>query len=155
MSALKSVLLAIDLATRKRDQTSQDVMQVRSAHLFAQEQMSQLETYAAETASRWAAAAQTRTTPELMQHHYQFMDRLHQAIHLQTGALENTSGKLDAAKRLALEAEFRLGSLKLVLKKKQSDMTLLQSRREQKQMDEFAAMRGPQLTGGYFRGERS
>lgn len=152
MSGLKSVLLAIDLATRKRDQTSQDVMQVHSAHLFAQDQMSQLETYAAETASRWAAAAQTRTTPELMQHHYQFMDRLHQAINLQTGAVENTSCKLDATKRLALEAEFRLGSLKLVLKKKQADMSLLQSRREQKQMDEFAALRGSQLTGGFFRG---
>ena len=44
------------------------------------------------------------------------------------------------AKRLVLEAEFRLASLKQVLKKKQAGLALLQTRREQKQMDEFAAL---------------
>ena len=72
MSAIKSLLLAIDLATRKRDQASQVVMSVQNAQMFAQQQMGQLQTYAAETEARWHAAAQVMTTPELMQHHYQF-----------------------------------------------------------------------------------
>ena len=155
MSAVKSVLLAIDVATRKRDQAGQASMHVQSAQLFAQDQMSQLAVYAAETESRWTAAAQTSTTPELMRHHYQFMDRLHHAIGLQAGVLENASRKVDVAKRLVLEAEFRLISLKQVLKKKQTEIVVLQTRREQKQMDEFAALRSGQLTMGYFSGERS
>jgi len=147
MSAFKSILLAIDLATRKRDQASQVVVGVQNAQMFAQQQMTQLQTYATETEARWLAAAQVRTTPELMQHHYQFMDRLNHAIGLQESALENAARKTEAAKRLALEAEFRLANLKQVLKKRQADMSVLQSRREQKQMDEFAAMQTRQTTG--------
>ena len=147
MSAFKSILLAIDLATRKRDQASQVVVGVQNAQMFAQQQMTQLQTYATETETRWLAAAQVRTTPELMQHHYQFMDRLNHAIGLQESALENAARKTEAAKRLALEAEFRLANLKQVLKKRQADMSVLQSRREQKQMDEFAAMQTRQTTG--------
>lgn len=155
MSAVKSFLLAIEMATRKRDQANQALMRTQSSHAFAQSQMSQLETYAAETESRWTAAAQISTSPELMRHHYQFMDRLHHAIGLQNGALENELRKVEAAKKLVLEAEFRLVSLKQVLKKKQADLSVLQSRSEQKQMDEFASSRSGQMTGGYFNGERS
>ena len=155
MSAVRSVLLAIDMATRRRDQAGQGLTHVQNAHVFAQNQMLQLETYAAETESRWAASAQTSTTPELMRHHYQFMDRLHHAIGLQGGVLDNASRKVDVAKRQVLEAEFRLTSLKQVLKKKQLDIAIAQGRREQKQMDEFAALRSGQSTGGYFSGERS
>lgn len=152
MSAFKSLLLAIDMATRQRDQASQVVMSVQKAQLFAQQQMGQLQTYAIETEARWHAAAQVMTTPELMQHHYQFMDRLHHAIGLQVSALENAARKTEAAKRLALEAEFRLANLKQVLKKRQADMSVLQSRREQKQMDEFAAMQTRQTTGIFSNG---
>ena len=155
MSALKSFILAIEMATRKRDQASQGLMHAQNAYLFAQDQMAQLQTYAAETESRWTAAAQISTSPELMRHHYQFMGRLHQAIELQKGALENEVRKVDFAKKVVLEAEFRLVSLNQVLEKKQAGMALLQSRREQKQMDEFAAMRSRQSTGESFSGERS
>jgi flagellar FliJ protein len=152
MRAIKSLLLAIDLATRKRDQASQMVMGVQNAQIFAQQQMGQLQIYATETEARWQAAAQVMTTPELMQHHYQFMDRLHHAIGLQESALENAARKTEAAKRLALEAEFRLVNLKQVLKKKQAEMGILESRREQKQMDEFASMQTRQTTGVFSNG---
>ena len=155
MSALKSFLLAIDLATRKRDHATQGLGHAQNAYLFAQQQMVQLETYAAETELKWTVAAQIGTTPEMMRHHYQFMGRLQQAIELQKGALENEVRKVEFAKRVVLEAEFRLVSLSQVLKKKQAGIDLLQTRREQKQMDEFAAMRSIQSTGEYFSGERS
>lgn len=155
MSAVKSFLLAIDMATRKRDQANQSLMHVQNAYSFAQDQMTQLTVYATETESRWSVASQTSTTPELMRHHYQFMDRLHHAIGLQSGVLENASRKSDVAKRLVLEAEFRLVSLKQVLKSKQTDLAILQTRREQKQTDEFAALRSAQITGGYLNGERA
>lgn len=155
MSAVKSLLLAIDVATRNRDQAGQGLMHVQNAYLFAQDQMTQLAVYAAETESRWMAATQISTTPELMGHHYQFMGRLHHAIGMQKDILENASRKVDVAKRLVLEAEFRLVSLNRILKRKQTDMALVQARREQKQMDEFAAMQSRQSMGGHFSGERS
>jgi flagellar FliJ protein len=155
MSAIKSFILAIDLATRKRDHANQCLMRAHGTYLFAQNQMAQLETYAAETEARWSAAAQISTTPEMMRHHYQFMGRLHHAIELQKNVLENEGRKLELEKRHVLDAEFRLLSLNQVLKKKQFGIALTQTRREQKEMDEFAAVRGNQSTGGYFSGERS
>ncbi|MHB8948844.1 MAG: flagellar export protein FliJ [Rhodoferax sp.] len=154
MSAVKSFLLAIELATRKRDAAAQGLMRVQSTCLFAQDQMSQLEVYAAETASRWTAAAQSGTTPELLRHHYQFLDRLQQAIGLQQGVLANENLKLEHAKQLVLEAEFRLVSLQQVLKKKQAALALIQARREQKQMDEFAALQTRRTTAGHFSGDQ-
>jgi flagellar FliJ protein len=41
---------------------------------------------------------------------------------------------------MTMDNELRLASLRLALKKKQADVSLLQGRREQKQMDEFAAL---------------
>jgi len=155
VSALKSFMLAIELATRQRDQAMQVLSQLTKVHLFAQIQMNQLETYAAETESRWAAAAKNSTSRELLQHHYQFMGRLHHAIGLQKGTLDNEDRKVALAKQRVLDAEFRLLGLNQVLKKKQTDLAALQARREQKQMDEFAAMRSSQLTGDYFSGDRS
>lgn len=153
MSGIKGVLLAIDLATRKRDQASQDLLQVRQTHLVAQDQMAQLETYAGETASRWASASQISTTPELMRHHYQFLGRLQHAIDLQRTVLAASTDKVELAKRVVLDAEFRLISLKQVLKKKQADLAVLQVRREQKQMDEFAALSGSQARTGHITAE--
>ena len=154
MSAVSSVLLAIDVATRKRDQAMQDLMHAQSKLDHAQGQMEQLETYGVETESRWLNAAQTSTTPELMRHHYQFMDRLTHAIGLQQGVLVNALDNTNNAKKLVLEAEFRLTSLKQVLKKKQANLAVCQNRREQKQTDEFASSRGSQALATYFSGER-
>lgn len=155
MSAIKSVLLAIEVASGKRDQAGKGLLHVQRAHLFAQDQMAQLQTYAAETEAKWATAAQVSTTPELMRHHYQFMDRLHHAIGLQVGVIESTSQKVEAAKRVLLEAEIRLSGLKQILKKKQAEMALLQARREQKQMDEFAALAGGRSERAHLNGERT
>lgn len=154
MSAVSSVLLAIEVATRKRDQAMQDLMHAQSTLAYAQGQMEQLETYGIETESRWLNAAQTSTTPELMRHHYQFMDRLTHAIGLQQVVLVNALEKTNDAKKLVLEAEFRLTSLKQVLKKKQASLAVCQNRREQKQTDEFASSRGSQALATYFSGER-
>ena len=155
MGAIKSFILAIDLATRQRDKVSQGLSHAQNSYLFAQDQLAQLETYAAETEAKWVAAAQISTSPELLRHHYQFMGRLDHAIGLQKQALGNETQKVARAKQVVLEAEFRLVGLNQVLKKKQADLALVQARREQKQMDEFATMRGNQLTGSYFSGEQS
>ena len=155
MSGIKSILLAIGVATDKRDQAGKVLMHVQRADSFAHDQMTQLEIYAKETEMRWTAAAQISTTPELMRHHYQFMDRLQQAISMQSGVLASSNRKVEVAKNLVLEAEFRLTSLKQVLKKKQADIDILQARREQKQMDEFATLRRGQSVSAYFNGELS
>lgn len=141
MSAVKSVLLAIVVATRKKDQAGKVLMHVQRACAFAQGQLNQLESYATETDVRWTETAQVGATTELIRHHYQFMERLQHAIGLQQGVVESASRRVEEAKKLELQAQFRLTGLKQVLKKKQAEIALVETRRDQKQMDEFAALR--------------
>jgi flagellar FliJ protein len=140
MSGVKSVLLAIQVATLRRDQAAAVLLQIQQSQSFAQEQMSQLQTYADETEARWAKAAQISVTAEMMRRHYQFMDRLHQAVILQEGVLGQWGSKVERARKHWLETEFRVTSLKQVLKNKEAELAVVQGRREQKEMDEFAAM---------------
>lgn len=140
MSALKSLSLAIDLATRRRDQAMQVLMLARQEAARAQGQLDQLLGYAEETSSKWAVGAKPQTTSALLGHHYQFMARLQHAAGLQQGVIEDMQRRIDAAQKGLLEAEFRLAGLRQVLKKKQTELTLKQSRREQREMDEMAAL---------------
>lgn len=140
MSALKSVALAIVVATRQRDQAGKQLMQAQRACQFAQGQLDQLESYAADSESRWITSAQVSMAPELLQHHYQFMGRLRHAIGMQDGVMDDLKRQLGIVKKMTLDAEYRLAGLQQVMKKKQADLARVMARREQKQMDEFAAM---------------
>lgn len=140
MSAFKSLALAIELGSVKRDQALAQLQAMWRAHAFAQEQMDQLRQYAQETDQRWTQGAQKSTTPALLHHHYQFMERLNQAIALQDGALGNAMQRVEAARQELLQTELRLASLKLVLTHRQAGLAKVQQKRDQKQMDEFAAL---------------
>lgn len=140
MSAVKSVQLATDVAARQRDEAGLELVQAQRTQRFAQQQLEQLESYALETVARWTASAQVSATPELMRHHYQFMERLHHAIGLQREVVAKESVQVESASRVLLQAEFRLAALKQVLARKKAEVMALQMKREQKQMDEFAAL---------------
>lgn len=140
MSELRSIVLAIELATRKRDDLAKAAARVEQTLQFAQGQMRQLEGYAAETDARWVHSGSEGRSAELMRHHFQFMERLQHAIGLQSGVMAQTGQQLATAKQMLLQAEYRLAGLNQVLKKRQSQALLGERRREQRQTDEFAAM---------------
>lgn len=140
MSAVASVQLATDVAARHRDEAGLELVRAQRTQRFAEQQLDQLETYAGETMARWTASAQVSATPELMRHHYQFMERLHHAIGLQRGVVAKESVQVESANRVLLQAEFRLAALKQVLARKKAEVVARQMKREQKQMDEFAAL---------------
>lgn len=158
MSALKSLALAIEVATRARDQADQALMQARRAVQQAQGQMDQLESYAADTESRWATASAVTVSAELMMHHQQFLQRLHQAVGMQSGVMADLQRKVEAARQRRVQEEVRLTALQLLMKKKLDARAQLEARREQKQMDELAVLkyaRGAGGVGGQMNGEGS
>lgn len=140
MSGLKSVLLAIEHASLRRDELAKAVARVERSQIFARDQMAQLKGYAADTDARWTGSGARGLSLELVRHQYQFMDRLQQAIELQSGVLANTARQLDLAKANLLQAEIRLSGLNQILKSRQIAMLSQQRRREQRQTDEFAAL---------------
>ena len=132
--------IAIDAATQKRDAAQMNLVQVERNRVFAQGQMDQLTNYATETEARWLASAQISAYPELLRHHYQFMDRLRKAIDLQQTVLLDVGSQIDEARKHLMSLEIRLRSLELMLEKSQAVFKRKQARREQVQMDEFAAL---------------
>lgn len=139
MSTLKTLLLAVDLALRNRDAAIQGMAQAEQSLAAAQEQMGQLEGYAKETETRWTVRGQISTTPELMRHHYQFMDRLNHAMELQLGVLSDRAARLEESRAVLLQAELRLASLKKICEKKRIVLAREQDRRDQREVDELAA----------------
>jgi flagellar FliJ protein len=148
MSALNSILLAIEVATRQRDEVGKVLARIQHNWRGAQDQVEQLESYATDTESKWALSSQVRATPEVMQHYDQFMERLQQAIGLQRHVVSGLEQEFAAAKKLLLGADIRLASLNQLLGKRQSGIQRVQAGRDQKQLDEFAAMQHRRLRAG-------
>ena len=140
MSSLNALSVAVEVASRKRDDARKVLQDTLAAEQAARAQLDQLEDYARETESRWGMKADTTMQPEVMYHHYQFMNRLGHAASIQNGVVGDQSARLQAAQRALLDAELRLASLRKVVEKRLNDLALQQQRRDQKQTDERAAL---------------
>ena len=140
MSTLNALTVAVEVASRKRDEALRLLQEAQGAQHAAQDQLNQLQGYARETEGRWGMRADAAVQPEVMFHHYQFMDRLSHAVGLQTGVVGDHASRVQDATRTLLEAELRLASLRKVVEKRQHDHERQQMRREQKQTDERASI---------------
>ncbi|WP_027997019.1 flagellar export protein FliJ [Simplicispira psychrophila] len=148
MSALSALSVAVELAERKRDEARRLLQDARRAQQAAHDQMAQLQGYAQETQNRWGMRANANVQPEVMYHHYQFMDRLHHAMGLQTTVVASHDERIGAAQQGLLAMEVRLASLKKLTDKRRKEFELLQSRRDQKQTDERAALQYRSASSG-------
>ena len=140
MSVLSALVVAVEIASRKRDEARHVLQEALAVQQAAQAQLNQLQDYARETEQRWGMQADTQVQPEVMYHHYQFMDRLGHAAGVQNGVVGDHAHRVEAARRALLEAELRLASLRKVMEKRRHDLELAEMRRDQKQTDERAAL---------------
>lgn len=139
MSIFKGLSLAIEFAHVQRDRAVAQWQIALRTQANGHGQMTQLQQYASETDQRWALRAEQGTTPELLHHHRQFMERLYQAIQLQGETLGALDKKVANTRQIVLNAELRLSSFKKVLASKEMGLKQQQQRQEQKYSDEFAA----------------
>ena len=140
MSTSNALSVAVEMATRQRDEARRVLQDTRSARQAAQDQLSQLEGYAKETQNRWGMRPNATVMPEVMHHHYHFMNRLEHAAGLQTTVVGEHADRVGGAERALLATELRLASLQKLMEKRHREALQAQARREQKQTDERAAM---------------
>jgi len=140
VTAVSGLLVAIDLATRQRDDAAMVVAQVVRRFEHARQQLEQLQSYAADTAGRWSVASQASATPQIVGHYYQFMERLEQTIDMQQAAMAGVQRQREAAQQVLLEIEIRMAGLSRLLDKRRSEMARTHAMREQRQSDELAAL---------------
>lgn len=135
-----ALLVALEMAERQRDAARRGLHDAQAGALAAQEQMAQLETYAAETDARWGMRANACVAPEVLFHHRHFMGRLEHAMHLQARVLADHAQRVAGSERALLAAQVRLATLKKLVAKCQRELEQQQHRREQKQTDERAML---------------
>lgn len=140
MSGTQALIVAMDVATRARDEARRVVQDAFASEQAAQDQMAQLNGYAAETQGRWGMRAQAVVQPEVMFHHYQFMDRLNQAMDLQRGVLDDHAQRIQKAQQALVTVEIRLASLKKLVERRQQEAMQRSIRQDQKQTDERASL---------------
>ncbi|XAH23032.1 flagellar FliJ family protein [Xylophilus sp. GW821-FHT01B05] len=141
--------VAMEMITRQRDAAAVALAQARDSQGAAQGQLDQLQQYAQESEARWTQQAQIRATPELMQHHYQFMARLYHTVELQNSVMAQHARQVQARIDQLREAELRLASLSQVVARKARELARLQQRREQKEVDEFATRQSLRHAGAF------
>lgn len=132
--------VAVELAERQRDGARQLLRDARATQAAADEQMAQLQAYANETDARWGMHAGARVAPEVMFHHRHFMGRLEHAMGMQSNVLADHGQRVASAEAALLAAELRVATLNKLVAKRQHEAAAAQTRREQKQTDEQAAL---------------
>lgn len=151
MHALRPFQLAIDMAKTQRDEAARHLAVALQNQQAAQNQMDQLQAYARETEGKWMARAQVTASPELMQHHYQFMAKLDEAIAFQVRVIQNHAYNVDRTRGALISVEQRLARFTHILAARQAEITQLQARRDQRQTDELASRMGRQSTQSHTR----
>lgn len=141
MPKFRALELAIEQATQQRDAMARKHAQAQRTIQHARGQLDQLQVYSSDTDARWVDGRAVSLSAELIKHHYQFMDRLQNAVRLQHDVIANLESQLGAAHQLLLHAEFRLAGLKQVIQSRRAALGLVERRREQRVTDEFAAQR--------------
>jgi flagellar FliJ protein len=77
---------------------------------------------------------------ELVRNHYQFLDRLQQAIVLQNTVISEIEVQRSTAHQRLMQCEVRLTGLNRILENRRAAGALVTKRREQYLSDEFASM---------------
>lgn len=141
MTVLGGLVVAIDLATRRRDAAGQALAQMLQRHAHAVQQLEQLQSYADDTQCRWSVPARVSTTPQIVGHYYQFMVQLDHTVSLQTAVIADVQRQCQVARQGLLDAEVMLAGLQRLLDKRRHEQLRRVAHREQQQTDEFASRR--------------
>lgn len=104
----------------------------------AAEQREQLAAYRSEYEARWSAQFRGGSTVQILLHYRSFMQRLDQALQLQTRQADSAQRRLAQARQDLLDCERRVASVRKLIERRGAELAQLGRRREQKLSDEQA-----------------
>lgn len=147
---LKSIaLLHTVLARAEADRdTAQGLMrQAEQQWQQARQQADSLHQYRNEYDQRWVARFRQSGTPELLQCHRSFGQRLDDAIGMQDNTHQYLQHRLQQARQALLAREQRVAAVRKLIERRQTELRTQTDRREQRNTDE-AAQRSLGSAGG-------
>jgi flagellar FliJ protein len=144
MQRLQSLQLLMQREQQRCDQAQSALRHADDAARRAREQREQLLAYRGEYQSRWTAQFHQGGTMDILMYYRSFMQRLDQAVTLQTRQAELSELQLAQARRDLVESERRVASVRKLIERRAAELAHAGRQREQKQTDEQAQrMRWP------------
>lgn len=135
----KQLGTVLEVAGLRRDDALRLLGQARHALAQGEQQLQQLDSYAAESQARWNARASQGVTPQLLHHHRQFMARLDEASQFQRDVIQRLQADVRRCEDQLVLAEREMAALnKYVDRQRQNALRTLE-RQDQKFNDEMAA----------------
>jgi flagellar FliJ protein len=144
MQRLQSLQLLMQREQQRCDQAQSALRRADDAARRAREQREQLLAYRGEYQTRWTAQFHQGGTMDILMYYRSFMQRLDQAVALQTRQAELGELQLARARSELLESERRVASVRKLIERRAAELAHAGRQRDQKQTDEQAQrMRWP------------
>jgi flagellar FliJ protein len=144
MQRLQSLQLLMQREQQRCDQAQSALRHADDAARRAREQREQLLAYRGEYQARWTAQFHQGGTMDILMYYRSFMQRLDQAVTLQTRQAELSELQLAQARRDLVESERRVASVRKLIERRAAELAHAGRQRDQKQTDEQAQrMRWP------------
>ena len=134
----QSLQVLLQHAQQQRDQAQTALVRAVEMAKGAREQHAQLQHYRAEYQLRWSSQFAKGGTMEILMHYRSFMQRLDQAVSLQSRQADLAESHREQARAELLESERRVASVRKLLERRAAERAMSQRQHEQKQSDEQA-----------------
>lgn len=138
MNSIAALSLLLQRAEAERDTAVTVLRQAEAQQRQAQAQASQLEDYRGEYDQRWTDRFRQHGTPELMQCHRSFGQRLDQAISHQHHEAQHIGNRVQRARDVLQERERRVASVRKLIERRTEELGRIAARRDQRSTDEAA-----------------
>jgi flagellar FliJ protein len=135
---MQSLQVLMQREQQQCDQAQSGLRRAEDTAHRAREQREQLLTYRSEYEARWTAQFHQGGTMDILMYYRSFMQRLDQAVAMQTRQAEISELQLDQARRELLECERRLASVRKLIERRAAELAHAGRQRDQKQTDEQA-----------------
>ncbi len=135
---LQSLQLLMQREQQLCDEAQAALQRADAASRRAAEQREQLCAYRGEYEARWSAQFRSGSTVQIMLHYRSFMQRLDQALQMQTHQADGAQRRLAQARKALLDCERRVASVRKLIERRGAELAQLGRQREQKLSDEQA-----------------
>jgi flagellar FliJ protein len=138
MQRLQSLQVLMQREQQRCDQAQSALRRADEAARRAREQRDQLLAYRGEYQARWTAQFHQGGTMDILMYYRSFMQRLDQAVALQTRQAELGELQLAHARRELMESERSVASVRKLIERRAAELAHAGRQRDQKQTDEQA-----------------
>ena len=138
MNSIPLLQALLQRAEGERDNAQTALRQAAALEAQAQAQARHLQDYRGEYDQRWVARFQQSGTPELLNCHRDFGQRLDQAIAVQSSNADQLGNRVQRARDQLLAREQRVAAVRKLIERRSAELAKIATRRDQRNTDEAA-----------------